>query len=91
MFYVYILKLVNGDYYIGRSDNLKRRIKDHISGQQKTTKRLLPCKLMCYIAFNTKEKSILFEKYLKSGSGFAFRNRHLTLEDNNGRKTISIS
>lgn len=78
MFYVYILQLSNNDVYVGRTDDLKRRIKEHRLSQQRTTRNCLPCKLISYIAFDTKEKSILFEKYLKTGSGFAFRRRHFT-------------
>jgi len=76
-YYVYILKLSNGDYYIGRSDNLKRRMSEHIKGQERTTSNFLPLKLVTYLDFESKTKAVLFEKYLKSGSGFAFRNRHL--------------
>jgi len=77
MYYVYILKLCNHQYYIGRSDNLKRRLKEHVSGQERTTKKFLPIKLVTYLAFDTKIKAVNFEKYLKTGSGFAFRNKHL--------------
>jgi putative endonuclease len=76
-FYVYILKLRNGNYYIGRTDNLKRRISEHRAGQDKTSRKYLPITLVSYFAFDHKINSIKFEKYLKSGSGFAFRNRHL--------------
>ena len=78
MYYVYILKLSNNKCYTGRSDNLKHRIDEHVSGQQRTTKQHLPCKLIAYLAFSSKTTAINFEKYLKTGSGFAFRNRHLT-------------
>jgi len=77
MYYIYILKLNNGDFYCGRSDNLKRRLNEHVNGQERTTKKYLPCNLITYIAFDNKKKSIEFEKYLKTGSGFAFRNKHL--------------
>jgi putative endonuclease len=77
MYYVYILKLSNENFYIGRADNLKRRIKEHKSGEVNTTKKYLPCKLITYLAFSSKKKAIKFERYLKTGSGFAFRNRHL--------------
>lgn len=77
MYYVYILKLFNNDYYIGRTDDLKRRIKEHLSGTERTTKRYLPCKLVTYISFENRDKSFKFEKYLKTGSGLAFRKRHL--------------
>jgi putative endonuclease len=77
MFYVYILKLKNGDYYIGYTDDLKRRLEEHQSGQVATTKRYLPLELVSYFAFKSKKKALSFERYLKTGSGFAFRNRHL--------------
>jgi putative endonuclease len=77
MYYVYILKLSNSDYYIGRTDNLKRRIAEHLNRSERTTKRFLPCKLVTYISFEKRDKSFKFEKYLKTGSGLAFRKRHL--------------
>jgi putative endonuclease len=77
MYYVYILKLSNDDYYVGRTDDLKSRIKEHISGTERTTKQHLPCELVSYISFENRDKSFKFEKYLKTGSGLAFRKRHL--------------
>ena len=76
-YYVYILQLSNKKFYIGRSDNLKRRLHEHILGKDKTTKRFLPVRLVTYLAFNSKTKAVKFESYLKTGSGFAFRNKHL--------------
>ncbi len=77
MYYVYILKLSNGDYYTGRSDNLKRRFKEHNTGRERTTKYFLPVELIMYLGFKNKTSSIKFEKYLKTGSGIAFRRKHL--------------
>ena len=77
MYYVYILKLKDGSYYVGYSDNLKQRISEHKKGKVKTTKNLHPLTLVYYSAFVRKEKAIKFERYLKKGSGFAFRNKHL--------------
>ncbi|KKS79142.1 MAG: excinuclease ABC C subunit domain-containing protein [Candidatus Beckwithbacteria bacterium GW2011_GWA2_43_10] len=77
MYYVYILQLINQKYYIGRSDNLKRRLHEHIMGKEKTTRKFLPVTLITYLAFDSKTKAVKFEKYLKTGSGFAFRNKHL--------------
>ena len=36
-----------------------------------------PNHLVWYGAFLDKNKALVFEKYLKSSSGFAFRNKHL--------------
>ncbi len=76
-FYVYILRLSNGDYYVGRSDSLRERVKEHSWGMVKSTKKYLPCELVSYFAFGRKKLALDFEKYLKSGSGIAFRARHL--------------
>ena len=77
MYYVYLLKLNSGDYYTGFSSNLKSRIKAHQNGQNKSTKDQRPVELMWYAAFYTKQLAMDFEEYLKSSSGFAFRNKHL--------------
>ena len=77
MHYVYILKLKDESHYVGYSDNLKKRISDHQMGLVKTTMKHLPVTLVFYAAFSKKNKAVKFERYLKEGSGFAFRNKHL--------------
>ncbi|MDO8610220.1 MAG: GIY-YIG nuclease family protein [bacterium] len=77
MFYVYILRLSDKSVYIGYSTDLKQRIKYHNEGLVESTKKLRPLALIYYSAFLNKEKAVLFEKYLKSSSGFAFRNKRL--------------
>jgi hypothetical protein len=37
----------------------------------------MPWQLVTYVAFSEKKKANEFERYLKSGSGHAFANRHL--------------
>jgi predicted GIY-YIG superfamily endonuclease len=77
MYYVYILKLYDGSYYVGYTENLKQRIGEHNRGIVKTTSSSLPITLVFYSAFIAKIKALQFERYLKEGSGFAFRNKHL--------------
>lgn len=77
MYYVYILHLENDQYYTGFTQDLKTRIKRHNQSSTTTTKRIKPIELEFYAAFKTKEKALAFEKYLKSSSGFAFRNKRL--------------
>lgn len=77
MYYTYLLKLSNGDYYAGSSEDLKTRFKDHQEGKNISTKPFRPLKLIFYCAFPTKTQAIRFEMYLKSGSGKAFRNKRL--------------
>lgn len=77
MFYTYILQLSNGEFYAGHSENLKKRSIEHNEGRVTATKNFRPLKLVYYAAFQSKEKAIAFEKYLKSSSGKAFRNKRL--------------
>ena len=77
MYYVYILSLRNKTYYLGFSSGLKVRIKDHLLGRVSQTEKFRSLQLVYYAAFRNKKKALDFEKYLKTGSGFAFRNKHL--------------
>ena len=77
MYYVYILRPRDSSYYTGFSSDLKNRILEHQSGKVGQTKRLLPVKLAYYAAFTSKKKALDFERYLKTNSGFAFRNKRL--------------
>lgn len=77
MYYVYILQLKNKTFYIGYSSDLKHRVATHQKGKISQTKNLLPIKLAFYAAFESKLKALQFEKYLKTTSGWAFRNKRL--------------
>lgn len=77
MYYVYIIQLRDGTYYHGFAKDLKERIKDHKNGNVESTKNLRPIKLVFYAAFSSKLKALQFEKYLKTTSGWAFRNKRL--------------
>jgi len=49
MFYVYVLlSLKDGKFYIGYTEDLKRRLKEHNSGKNISTKSRLPLKLIYY-------------------------------------------
>lgn len=77
MYYVYILRLKDSSLYIGYSSDLKERIKSHSHGLVESTKNVRPIKLIYYSAFSIQKKAVDFETYLKSSSGFAFRNKRL--------------
>ncbi|OGE26318.1 hypothetical protein A3C26_02830 [Candidatus Daviesbacteria bacterium RIFCSPHIGHO2_02_FULL_39_12] len=53
----------------------------HQKGQVPATQKRLPVKLICYFAFSNKYTAFNFEKYLKSGSGRAFLNKHKFITD----------
>ncbi|MCL4403809.1 GIY-YIG nuclease family protein [Patescibacteria group bacterium] len=76
MYYVYSLKCRDG-YYIGCTDDIEDRLERHQKGQVPATADRLPVTLGFYFATEDKYKAFEFEKYLKSGSGRAFLNKHL--------------
>jgi putative endonuclease len=76
MWYVYILKCVDCSFYVGCTHDIDRRIFDHNSHKVHYTKNKTPVTLITYIAFTDKYRAFDFEKYLKKGSGIAFRNKH---------------
>jgi len=63
--------------YAGCTSNLNNRIDRHQKGYIDSTKGRGPVKLIWHCVFEKQEKAYAFEKYLKSGSGRAFRNKHL--------------
>ncbi len=79
MFYVYILQSINNskEFYTGFSANLKNRLTEHNSGKSTYTNKNKPWKIVYYSAFENKKTALDFEKYLKSASGIAFRNKRL--------------
>ena len=78
MHYVYILESKKDDSrYIGSTDDLKIRLTQHNQHNSRYTSTKAPYHLIWYCAFLDKKKALVFEKYLKSSSGFAFRNKHL--------------
>ena len=72
---VYILKCSNGKYYTGYTTNIKNRLIAHEKGKVSFTKDKLPFLLVHLSLFATKQKAYDFERYLKTGSGIAFRNK----------------
>jgi predicted GIY-YIG superfamily endonuclease len=78
MRYVYLLRSVShpGQTYIGITDNLKRRLQDHNSGDSPHTSKYRPWDMVTAVEFADDAKAAEFEQYLKSGSGRAFAARH---------------
>jgi putative endonuclease len=70
MYYVYAISSQIKNYiYVGLTDNIKRRIKEHNDGHNKTTKPYRPFKLLLIEKFDTRLEARKREKYLKSGIG----------------------
>jgi predicted GIY-YIG superfamily endonuclease len=85
MFYTYILQSLSepSQRYVGHTEDLRQRVANHNAGMCPHTSKFLPWKLKVYIAFESIEQAQRFEKYLKSGSGRAFANRHFWTEGEN--------
>lgn len=81
MYYVYTLKCGVKHLYTGCTENIEERLNRHRSGRVPATAERLPVELITYTIFKNRFKAFEFEKYLKSGSGRAFVNKHL-IENN---------
>jgi predicted GIY-YIG superfamily endonuclease len=81
MWYIYVLKMADGERYVGSTNDLKRRLKEHNGGKSLSSKWRLPVKLEAYIAVQTEGVARQLEKYLKTSSGKAtLRKRILPVE-----------
>ena len=70
-YYIYILQsLKNKSFYIGYTNNLKKRFREHNNGKSHATKSLRPYKLIHYEAFVNQKDAKNREEYLKSGWGW---------------------
>jgi putative endonuclease len=70
MYYVYILESIkDGNFYVGYSEDLKERKKQHDAGKVFSTKNRLPLKLVYYEACLNQQDATHREKYLKTAWG----------------------
>ncbi len=79
MHHVYVLRSEKNfeKIYIGITNNIERRLGEHNGDSNGYTKRYSPWKLTVLISFENEQLAKDFEKYLKSGSGFAFLRKRL--------------
>ncbi|MCL5091480.1 MAG: GIY-YIG nuclease family protein [Patescibacteria group bacterium] len=69
-FYVYVLRSLKFDFiYIGFTDNLKRRFKEHNSKQNISTKHYAPFEIIHYEAYHNEKDAKRREEYLKCNRG----------------------
>lgn len=72
-FYVYVLESIsNGDRYIGYTNNLKRRLKEHKEGKNFSTKFKRPFKLIYFEGCLNQSDAKRRENYLKTTQGRRF-------------------
>lgn len=76
MFYVYVIKSkFDESLYIGQTDDLRGRFKEHNLGQSQYTKNKKPWALVYYEAYFSKSDAITREKRLKK-----FKNSYTELK-----------
>jgi predicted GIY-YIG superfamily endonuclease len=77
--FVYVLKSRSqpSRYYTGLTSNLATRLVTHNAGHCPHTARYRPWEIDVAIEFADEKRAVGFERYLKSGSGIAFAQRHL--------------
>ena len=70
MYVVYVLQSETYKrMYIGMTNDLERRIKEHNNGKTKSTRYYKPWKVLFIESFSTRLEAREREKYLKSGIG----------------------
>lgn len=69
-YYVYVLRSLKFNFiYIGFTDNLKRRFKEHNSKLNISTKRYTPFEIIHYEAYRNEKDAKRREEYLKGNRG----------------------
>ena len=73
MFFIYVINSLSRKYiYVGMTNDLDRRIKEHNMGQNRSTKAYKPFELILKEEYATRDEARKREKYLKSGIGKEF-------------------
>lgn len=69
-YYGYVLRSSkNNNFYVGYTNNFKRRIDEHNNGQVESTKNRLPFKLIYWEGCMSQKDALRREKYLKTSWG----------------------
>jgi putative endonuclease len=78
MWYVYILRSAkDANIYVGSTNDLDRRLKQHENGECISTSKRLPVTMEAYVALKTQEQARSLEAYFKSGSGAAIMKKRV--------------
>ncbi len=78
MYYVYILRSEKDSrFYTGLTKDISRRLREHNSGNVRSTKNRIPFELVYKEEFVNRTKARIREKFFKSGSGREFRDNNI--------------
>jgi predicted GIY-YIG superfamily endonuclease len=75
---VYLLQSIPhpDQHYVGLTQDVHVRLLAHNRGESPHTSKHRPWRLVMAATFEDDARAVAFERYLKSGSGRAFANRH---------------
>ena len=76
--FVYIIQSIGrpAAYYVGLTSDVEARLTAHNTGLSPHTAANRPWKRLVVVEFDEEQPAVLFEKYLKTGSGREFARRH---------------
>lgn len=86
-FHVYILKCRDGFYYVGHTDDVEKRISEHMQGLCSYTSRRLPVETVFAEDFGTRVKALEMERRIKKWS----RNKKEALIDGDWELISSLA
>ena len=72
MYYAYVIRSKRGLTYIGQTQNLEQRLKEHNTRKSQWTSQDIEWKIIYTKAFETRSEAMRYEKWLKSGAGRDF-------------------
>jgi len=73
MYYIYVIKSLSHDNrYVGSTDDIDRRVKEHNKGKCRYTKGRMPWALVYKEDYDSRSEAMKREKFLKSGKGREF-------------------
>jgi len=95
LFWVYVLKCKDDSFYIGQTDDIKRRIDDHKKGKVSWTKSKWPIEIILLEEYSSRKEAVNREKNLKTGFGREWLKReytegHLTARQAGGSKDANV-
>ena len=76
--FVYIIQSIGrpAAYYVGLTSDVEARLTAHNAGWSPHTAANRPWRRLVVVEFDEEQPAVLFEKYLKTGSGREFARRH---------------
>ena len=76
--FVYIIESMGhpAKHYVGLTSDVEARLNTHNAGLSPHTAANRPWRRLVVVEFDEEQPAVLFEKYLKTGSGREFARRH---------------